>query len=112
MTYVCFSVSFSSLLVCTICIYSNWSLGLVKNVILPEKLNFSIRKKVFFKSLLIFSIFSVFVIVCFLSLFGAKNKHTSPTSSESAKDLVRKSDLEEKLDLCWKSQFPVQDAKI
>ena len=74
MTHVCFSVCFSSLLVCTICLYSNWSLCLVKNVILPEKLK-----------LLIFSFFSVFVIVCFLSTFGAKNKHTSPTSSESAK---------------------------
>ena len=45
MTYVCFSVSFSSLLVSTICIYSNWSLGLVKNVILPEKLKLLYQKK-------------------------------------------------------------------
>ena len=64
MTYVCFSVSFSSLLVCTICIYANWSLDMVKNVILPEKIGTSLsEKKVFSKSLLIFSIFCVFVIV-------------------------------------------------
>ena len=54
---------------------------------------------------------NVFVNVCFFSLFGEKHKHTSPSSSESAKDLVRISVLEEKLDLWWKSQFPVQDAK-
>ena len=76
MTYVCFCVSFSSLLVCTICIHANWSLDFLKNVTSPEKLKVLYQKKVFFKSLLIFSIFSVFVIVCFLSLFGAKNRHT------------------------------------
>ena len=52
MTYVCFSVSFSSLLVCTICIYAIWSIDLVINVILPEKIETSLsEKKVFFKSL-------------------------------------------------------------
>ena len=48
---------------------------------------------------------SVFVIFCFFSIFGTKRKHTSPTSSESAKDVVRISVLEEKLDLWWKLQF-------
>ena len=48
----------------------------------------------------------------FFSLFGAKRNYNSPTGSESAKDLVRISVLDEKLDLWWKSQFPVQDAKI
>ena len=70
------------------------------------------EKKVFFKSLLIFSFFSVFVIVCFLSLFGAKKRHTSPTSSESAKYLVIISVLGEKLGLCWELQFALKDAKI
>ena len=54
---------------------------------------------------------NVFVNVCFFSLFGAKHKHTSPTSSEYAKDLVRISVLEERLNLCWKLQFGAQDAK-
>ena len=52
-----------------------------------------------------------FVNVRFFSIFGTKRKHTSPTSSESVKDFVRTSGLEEKLDLWWKLQFPVQDAK-
>ena len=43
----------------------------------------------------------------FFSIFGTKLKHTGPTNSESAKDLVRISVLEEKLDLCWKFQFAV-----
>ena len=51
-------------------------------------------------------------IFAFFSLFGTIRKHTSPTNFESAKDLVRISVLEEKLDLGWKSQFPVKDAKI
>ena len=55
---------------------------------------------------------NVFVNVCFFAVFGKKRKHTSPTSSESAIHWVRITVLEEKLDLCWKSQFPVQDAKI
>ena len=46
MKYVCFFLRFTNLLVCTICIYSNWSLDLVKNVLLdygktvnsPEKI--------------------------------------------------------------------------
>ena len=109
MTYVCFCVSFSSLLVFNICIHANWSLDSLKNVTSPER-SLS-EKKVFFKSLLIFSIFSVFVIVCFLSLFGAKNRHTSPTSSESAKYLVIVSVLGEKLGLCWELEFGAQDAK-
>ena len=52
-----------------------------------------------------------FVNVRFFSIFGTKRKHTSPTSFESAKDLARISVLEEKLDLWWKLQFPVHDAK-
>ena len=48
----------------------------------------------------------------FYSLFSAKRNHTSPTSSESAKDLVRISVLEEKLDFCGKLQFGAQDSKI
>ena len=55
---------------------------------------------------------NVFVKVCFFSLFGVKRKHTSPTNSESAKVLIRINVLEEKLDLWWKSQFPVKDAII
>ena len=42
--------------------------------------------------------FFSFVNVCFFSLFGAKHNYNSPTSSESAKDLVRKSVLDEKLE--------------
>ena len=58
MIYVFFFVSFSSLLFCTICIYSDWSLDLVKCVNLPEKLKLLYqRKNVFFKSLIFFSIF-------------------------------------------------------
>ena len=45
--------------------------------------------------------------VRFFSLFGAKHNHTSPTSSESAKELVRISVLAEKLDLWWKLQIAV-----
>ena len=55
---------------------------------------------------------NILVNVCFASLFGAKRNYTSPTSSESAKDLARKSVLEEKLDFCWNLQFGAQDAKI
>ena len=55
---------------------------------------------------------NILVNVCFSSLFGAKRNYTSPTSSESAKDLARKSVLEEKLDFCWNLQFGAQDAKI
>ena len=47
----------------------------------------------------------------FLLIFGAKRKHTGPTSSESAKDLVRIIVLAEKLDLWWKLQFAALDAK-
>ena len=50
---------------------------------------------------------NVFVNVCFFSVFGKKRKHTRPTNSESAKDLVRISVLEEKLGLWWKLQFAV-----
>ena len=56
------------------------------------------------------SIFSL--MFAFFSLFGAKHSYTSPTSSESAKELVRIVVLEEKLDLWWKLQFRAQDAKI
>ena len=42
MTYVCF---FVSLLVCTTCFYSNWSLDLIKNLNLPEKLNILYHEK-------------------------------------------------------------------
>ena len=55
---------------------------------------------------------NILVNVCFSSLFGAKRNHTSPTSSESAKDLVRISVLEGKFDCWWKMQFGAQDAKI
>ena len=55
---------------------------------------------------------NVFVTFCFFSIFGTKRKHTGLTNSESAKDLVRISVLEEKLDLWWKLQFAAQDAKI
>ena len=55
---------------------------------------------------------NVFVNVRFFSVFGAQRKHSSPASSESAKDLVRISVLEEKLDLRRKLQFGAQDAKI
>ena len=54
------------------------------------------------------SMFSLMFV--FFSVFGTKRKHTRPTSSESAKNLIRIGVLEEKLDLWWKSQFPVQDA--
>ena len=52
------------------------------------------------------------LIFIFFSRFGAKRKQNSPTISESAKNLVRKSVLEEKLDLSWNLQFGAQDAKI
>ena len=42
MTYVCF---FVRLLLCTTCFYSNWSLDLVKNLNLPEKLNILYHEK-------------------------------------------------------------------
>ena len=42
---------------------------------------------------------SVFVKFCFLSVFGAKRKHTRLINSENSKELVRISVLEEKLDL-------------
>ena len=54
---------------------------------------------------------SDFVILCFFLIFGTKRKHTVLSNSESAKDLVRISVLEEKLDLWWKLQFAAQDAK-
>ena len=41
-----------------------------------------------------------------------KRKHTGLTKSEYAKELVRISVLEEKLDLWWKLLFAAQDAKI
>ena len=50
---------------------------------------------------------NAFVNVCFFSVFGPKCKHTSPKNSESARDLVRISVLEEKLSLWWKLQFAV-----
>ena len=55
---------------------------------------------------------NILVNVCFSSLFGAKRNYTSPTNSESAKDLVRISLLEEKLDIWGKLQFGAQDAKF
>ena len=55
---------------------------------------------------------NVFVNFYFFLLFGAKHKHTNPTSSKSAKDLVRISVLDEKLDLWWKLQFAAKDATI
>ena len=55
------------------------------------------------------SVFSLFF--CFFSIFCIKRKHTGLTNSESAKELVRISVLEEKLDLWWKLQFSAQDAK-
>ena len=48
----------------------------------------------------------------FFSLFGAKRKHTSPTSSEFAKELVRINVFEEKLEMWWKLQFAVYVDKI
>ena len=48
----------------------------------------------------------------FLSVFGTKRKHSGLTNSEYAKELVRISVLNEKLDLWWKFQFAAQDAKI
>ena len=48
----------------------------------------------------------------FFSTFGTKRKHTGLTDSEYAKDMVRLSVLEEKLDLWWKLQSAGQDAKI
>ena len=53
----------------------------------------------FFYKVLLFFEQNVFLIFCFLSNFGTKRKHTGLTNSESAKDLVRISVLEEKLDL-------------
>ena len=55
---------------------------------------------------------NVFVNVCFFSIFGTKRQLTSPSSCDSAKELVKISVLEEKLDLWWKLQFGSQDAKI
>ena len=52
------------------------------------------------------------LIFAFFSLLGAKPKNTSPTSSESAKELVKISVLEEKLDFWVKLQFGAQDSKI
>ena len=71
MTYVCFSVSFSNLLVCTICIYSNWSLGLVKNVILPEKLKLLYQKKSLLQkssNFLVFLVYSLLFVFCRFSV--------------------------------------------
>ena len=50
---------------------------------------------------------NIFVNVCFLSVLDTKRKHTSPSNSEYAEELVRITVLEEKLDLCWKLQFAV-----
>ena len=55
------------------------------------------------------SMFSL--IFAFSRIFGAKRKHNSPVSSESAKDLVRISVLAEKLDSWCKLLFAAQDAK-
>ena len=49
----------------------------------------------------------ILVNICFFSLFGAKRKHISPTSFESAKNFVRISALEEQLDLWGKLQSAV-----
>ena len=54
MTYVCF---FVSLLVCTTCFYSNWSLDLVKNLNLPEKLNILYHEKSLHQKSSIFLVF-------------------------------------------------------
>ena len=54
MTYVCFFVGFSSVLVSKICIYSNWSLDLVKNVNLPEKLSLLYHEKILLQKSSIF----------------------------------------------------------
>ena len=47
----------------------------------------------------------------FFWISGIKRQHTGLTNSESAKELVRISVLEEKLYLLWKLQFAAQDAK-
>ena len=52
-----------------------------------------------------FSIFSL--MFAFSLFFGPKHNYTIPTTSESAKDFVRVSVLEEKLDLWGKLQFAV-----
>ena len=52
------------------------------------------------------------LISAFFWISGMKRKHTGLTNSEYAKELVRISVLEEKLDLWWKLQFATQDAKI
>ena len=46
------------------------------------------------------------------SRFLAQNANILIQPAESAKCLVRVSVLEGKLDLCWKLQFAVKDAKI
>ena len=50
---------------------------------------------------------NIFVNVCFYSVFDTKRKHTSPSNSEYAGELVRITLLEEKFDLWWKLQFAV-----
>ena len=54
---------------------------------------------------------NIFVNVCFFSVFDKKRKHTSPSNSEYAEEMVRISVLEEELDLWWKLQFAELDAK-
>ena len=65
------------------------------------KLQFAVKDAKIFRTSL-----DVFVNV-FFSIFGTKHKQTSPTSSESAKDLLRMSVLEEKLCLWWKLHLAV-----
>ena len=84
---------------------------LARKSVLEEKLDFCWNLQFGAQDAKIESL-NILVNVCFASLFGAKRNYTSPTSSESAKDLARKSVLEEKLDFCWKLQFGAQDAKI
>ena len=56
------------------------------------------------------SVFSIFF--CFFSNFGTKSKHTGLNNSEYAKELVRISVLEKKLDLWWKLQFAHKTLKL
>ena len=48
----------------------------------------------------------------FLSVFGTKRKHSGLANSEYAKELVRISVLDEKMDLWSKLQFSALDAQI
>ena len=86
---------------------------LVRISVLEEKLElwWKLQFAIYVSNILRTSL-NVFVDVCFFSLFDAKRNLVSPTNSESAKNLARKSVLEEKLDLRWNLQFCAQDSKI